>query len=76
MMNTWMEALEDGDITAVIMLDMSAAFDVVDHSILLDKMKLYGLQDCALSWVNSYLEGRSQRVYCDGSLSESLPPAR
>ena len=42
MMNGWVEALDDGDITAVIMLDLSAAFDVVDHLILLDKLKVYG----------------------------------
>ena len=72
MIDIWMEALEKGDITAVIMLDMSAAFDVVDHDILLDKLKLYGLQNQALSWVKSYLSGRSQQVYCDGNLSESL----
>ena len=72
MMDTWLEALEEGEVTAVIMLDMSAAFDVVDHNILLDKLKLYGLNDGALTWVKSYLDGRSQRVYCDGQLSDSL----
>ena len=72
MMDTWLEALEEGEVTAVIMLDMSAAFDVVDHTILLDKLKLYGLTEGALTWVKSYLEGRSQRVYCDGHLSDSL----
>ena len=52
---------------------MSAAFDIVDHGILLSKLKLYGFDGEALSWVENYLSGRSQAVYLDGSLSSFLP---
>ena len=55
------------------MLDMSAAFDVVDHDIPLNKLKLYGFDDLALKWVNDYLSGRSQAVYIDGCMSSFLP---
>ena len=72
MVDTWMEALENDEISAVIMLDMSAAFDTIQHDILVSKMKLYGLENCALSWVKSYLSGRSQAVYIDGALSDTL----
>ena len=44
------------------MLDMSAAFDVVDHDILLSKLKLYGFDENALKWVEDYLSGRIQAV--------------
>ena len=71
-LHCWLKALEEDNISAVIMLDMSAAFDVVDSEILLGKLKLFGLQDCFHSWVKSYLEGRSQRVYVDGALSDPL----
>ena len=54
------------------MLDMSAAFDVVDHGILLAKLKLYGLKESALSWFDSYLSYRTQQVFIDGSYSDSL----
>ena len=55
------------------MLDMSAAFDVVDHSILLSKLELYGFDEVALKWMSDYLSGRSQAVCIDGSLSPFLP---
>ena len=58
---------------AVCMIDMSAAFDVVDTSILLDKLKLYGLDKNSIQWIWSYLTYRSQAVYIEGSLSNLLP---
>ena len=63
--------MEDEEISAVVMLDMSAAFDVVDHSILLSKLKLFGLDDNAITWFESYLVGRTQQVFIDGSFSDS-----
>ena len=73
MYDTWVDAQAEGEISAVIMLDMSAAFDVVDHPILLNKMRLYGFSDCSLNWLKSYLSNRSQSVLIDGHLSEPLP---
>ena len=55
------------------MIDMSAAFDVVDTNLLLEKLKLYGLDRNALQWVWSYLTYRSQAVYIEGSISGLLP---
>ena len=72
MYDSWLEALENDEISAVITLDMSAAFDVVDTNILCDKLKLYGLEDCATEWIKNYLTGRSQQTYIDGALSDSL----
>ena len=54
------------------MLDMSAAFDIVDHSILLEKLTLYGFDDGAVRWMKNYLSGRTQDVYVDGALSSYL----
>ena len=42
MYDTWGNAFEDGELSGVCLLDMSAAFDIVDHDLLLKKMKLYG----------------------------------
>ena len=37
-----------------------------------NKMKIYGFEESSLSWITSYISGRSQRVYVDGTLSEPL----
>ena len=72
MFDSWIEAFEDDEVSAVIMLDMSAAFDVVDHVILLDKLALYGFEESALSWIKCYLSGRTQSVFIEGCLSDPL----
>ena len=48
MFDTWIDALENNKISAVVLLDLSAAFDVVDHPILLEKLKVYGLKEVLL----------------------------
>ena len=44
----WLESLEKGELAGVCFLDMSAAFDIVDHSLLLRKMELYGFDNSML----------------------------
>ena len=73
MYDSWIEALEKDEMTGVCMLDMSAAFDVVSHRLLVDKLTLYGFDNTARSWMDSYLVGRSQCVYLDGSFSSTIP---
>jgi hypothetical protein len=68
----WVEALAKDKITAVVLLDMSAAFDLVDKNILIEKLKLYGFEENSSSWMDSYMTGRKQQVYMDGELSKSL----
>ena len=73
MYDQWVEAYENDKLSAVVMLDLSAAFDVVDHEILIKKLEIYGFEECCTSWFESYLTERSQQVYVEGSLSEPLP---
>ena len=72
MVDVWLEALRDDEISAVVMLDMSAAFDVVDHKVLLDKLQPHGLDNSSTSQFESYLTGRTQQVLIDGFLSDPL----
>ena len=56
MMNNILWGMERKEITAVIILDMSAAFDTVDHYLLLTILQnRYGITDTALQWYQSYL---------------------
>ena len=70
--DVWVEAVQNGELAGVCFLDMSAAFDIVDHSLLLEKLELYGFDKNMLNWTNSYLSGRTQAVSIDGSLSRLL----
>ena len=54
-------------------MDLSKAFDTLDHSILLTKLKYYGIQDNELMWFFSYLTNRQQYVESDGISSDLKP---
>ena len=54
----------------LVLLDLSAAFDTVDHAILLERMENYvGISGTSLQWFRSYLSDRSQYVHYDGCSS-------
>ena len=65
-----MKALENGESAIGIFLDFQKAFDTVNHSILLDKLCIYGIRGPALSWITSYLSNRYQYVVYNGYESE------
>ena len=72
MYDGWLKAVESGQLAGACLLDMSAAFDVVDHELLLQKLGLYGFDSDSVDWVRSYLVGRSQSVMVEGCLSKLL----
>ena len=56
-----------------VYIDLSKAFDTLNHNILLSKLQYYGITGCSNDLVCSYLSGRSQFVEYNGSKSEELP---
>ena len=56
-----------------IFLDLSKAFDTIDHTILLAKLRYYGIHDTALLLLKSYLNNRKQYVEFEDTKSEILP---
>jgi len=63
--------LDNGDGMLLVLLDLSAAFDTLDHTILLDRLHtLIGITGSALDWLKSYLSGRRQYVKINESSSE------
>ena len=68
----WVMGAEDTEFTAALLLDLSAAFDVVDHQILLDKLELYKFSPSTINWFRTYLENRTQYVMVESRLSDPL----
>ena len=58
-------------VSILVLLDLSAAFDTVDHDILFRRLET--ITDAALAWFSSYLSGRSQRVSVNGERSDVIP---
>ena len=63
-------AMSTQKLTCLCLLDLSAAFDTIDHSILIERLQSwFGIQDKALSWFKSYLHNRKFSVNVGNSLS-------
>ena len=56
-------ALDSNSCAVLVMLDLSAAFDIIDHPILMERLQYsYGITGQALTWINSYLNNTGQSV--------------
>ena len=71
--NDILRAIDDKQCVALTLLDLSAAFDTIDHNILLNTLKNdLGIHDVALQWFSSYLTNRLQCVSIDGVQSTAM----
>lgn len=77
MLRVWSDVLTSADVREVTLLgllDLSAAFDCVDHTILLQRLEVaFGLKDTVLNWTCSFLTGRTQQVSYCGRMSPVQP---
>ena len=68
--NEWTLCLDERKPTDILYLDFQKAFDKVPHIRLISKLQAYGIDGNLLSWINSFLSNRRQRVCVRGSFSE------
>ena len=64
--------LDEDKLSGMVFADFRKAFDVVDHKLLLTKLRLYRVSDPSLSWFEPYFSGSQQFVSIDGQRSDSL----
>ena len=71
MTKTFGNTIDNGNYgCGVFIIDLKKAFDTVNHSILLKKMKHYGVKGIALNWFTLYLTNRKQYVSVNGYVSD------
>ena len=64
-----LDNIDDSELTLLILLDFSKAFDTINHRLLLEKLSILGFSNNAQNWVNSYLTGRFQKVVANNDCS-------
>ena len=67
------DTIVNGGVVDTIYLDFQKAFDTVPHRRLMGKLQSYGVKGRILTWIKSFLTGRTQVVKVNGSVSESAP---
>ena len=70
MCDAWFNNMDNSELTGVVFLDIQKAFDFIDHNILLDKLKFYGISQIELKSFQSYLTDRYQQCQINGFLSK------
>ena len=69
----FLQSFDTGNFVGAVFIDLRKAFDTVDHGILLNKLRTFGIVDNELLWFESYMSNRSQRVDYRSTLSDPQP---
>ena len=70
MIDSWLKRINDGKIVGSLLIDFRKAFDLVDHKVLIGKLKCFKCNDTSLSWFHSFLSNRTKRVSINNNLSD------
>ncbi len=71
MTDDWLKATDNSSLVGAVLLDFSAAFDLLDLSLLVKKLECNGFGPLASMWIHSYLSSRSQQAHLNGGISSS-----
>ena len=73
LIDKWAKTINEGHMNGVVLLDLRKAFDLIDHSILLKKLRMYKCSTNSVDWFSSYLSNRYQRTAVNSKISSQLP---
>ena len=70
-MNAWSENIDNGLLNGVVFIDLTKAYDTIDHEIIFRKISHLGVDQAAIKWFSSYLSGRTQTFNVSDKLSSA-----
>ena len=72
----WLDEVSRGSFVGALLIDLTKAFDSIEHQQLIDELNVIGCDDKALQWFTNFLTNRSQRVKVGNSVSEWKPVSK